>query len=60
MVGARGPVTDPVAKAVHDDFGAEGFLCGPPPMIDAAMAVVETAGVARSDMYADRFSPAKS
>ncbi len=57
--GARGPVTDLVADAVYDGFGAEAFLCGPPPMIDAAMAVLERIGVERSDMYADRFSPAK-
>lgn len=57
--GPRGTVTELLADTVYDGFGAEAFLCGPPPMIDAAMPVLEAIGVDPDDIYADRFSPAK-
>ena len=38
--GPRGTVTELLADTVYDGFGAEAFLCGPPPMIDAAMPVL--------------------
>lgn len=58
--GSRGLVTDLVAETVYDGFGAEGYLCGPPPMIDAGIAVLEQIGVERSDIHADRFIPART
>ncbi len=57
--GARGLVTDVVAAQLQDAFGLEAYLCGPPVMIDAAVAVLETAGFSDSDIHADRFVPAR-
>ena len=57
--GPRGTVTELLADTVYDGFGAEAFLCGPPPMIDAAMPVLEDIGLEPDDIHADRFSPAK-
>ena len=58
--GPRGTVTELLADTVFDGFSAEAFLCGPPPMIDAAMPILEDIGVDPDDIYADRFSPAKT
>jgi len=35
--------------------GAHAYLCGPPPMIDSALAVLQQAGVAREHIHTDRF-----
>jgi NAD(P)H-flavin reductase len=56
--GARGPVADALAATVGDAFGAEAYLCGPPPMIDAAAALLVARGVDPADIHADRFAPA--
>lgn len=32
-----------------------GYVCGPPPMIEAAYAALNTAGVPREQIYAERF-----
>jgi len=58
--GPRGTVTELLADTVFDGFGAEAFLCGPPPMIDAAVPILEEIGVDPDDIYADRFSAAKT
>ena len=55
--GERGLVTDAIKRRFHDGFGAEAYLCGPPPMIDAAMALLEGVGIDRSDMHFDKFTP---
>jgi NAD(P)H-flavin reductase/ferredoxin len=55
--GARGWVTDTVAREVRDAFGAEAFLCGPPPMIDAAIAALRDLGLDPSDIHYDKFTP---
>jgi NAD(P)H-flavin reductase len=57
--GARGLVTEAVAAALSDAFGAEAYLCGPPPMIDAATDLLVRLGVDPSDIHADRFTQAK-
>lgn len=52
--GARGWVTEaltPVRCA-----GAQGYLCGPPPMIDAAVAVMTAAGIAPAQIFFDKFA----
>ncbi|MEQ8696387.1 MAG: FAD-binding oxidoreductase [Bauldia litoralis] len=58
--GARGLVSVLVTDTLYDGFGAEAYLCGPPPMIDAVMPLLEGLGIDPRDIYADRFSPAKS
>ena len=57
--GPRGTVTELLADTVYDGFGSEAFLCGPPPMIDAAMPILKAIGVDSDDIHTDRFSPAK-
>lgn len=57
--GARGPVTALLADTVYDGFGMEAYLSGPPPMIDAAMPLLQEVGFAPEDIYADRFSPSR-
>lgn len=55
--GERGLVTAAIAHRFYDGFGAEAYLCGPPPMIDAAIALLERTGIDRSDIYYDKFTP---
>lgn len=57
--GARGLVTDVVAQRLQDAFGLEAYVCGPSAMIDAAVAVLESAGLSSSDIHADRFVQAR-
>lgn len=55
--GERGMVTDAVARNVFDAFGAEAFLCGPPPMIDAAIPLLRKLGIDGCDIHYDKFTP---
>lgn len=58
--GARGWVHDFISQSLHGDgFGMEAYLCGPPPMIDAAVPVLEQIGILQDDIHADRFIVAK-
>jgi NAD(P)H-flavin reductase/ferredoxin len=57
--GARGLVTDVLAAELGDVFGAEAFLCGPPPMIDAAIEILLAAGLDDADIYYDKFTPTR-
>jgi len=52
--GARGLVTEHLAALLPE--GAHAYLCGPPAMIDAAVAVLAARGVARGHMHCDRFT----
>ena len=52
--GARGLVTDFVADALEP--GTQAYLCGPPAMIDAAVALLQQQGVRREHIHADRFT----
>lgn len=52
--GARGMIPDVLAAVVTP--AAEAYLCGPPAMIDAAVPVLEGAGVARDRIRSDRFT----
>jgi phenol hydroxylase P5 protein len=57
--GERGLVTEAVARLASDLFGAEAYLCGPPPMIDAALVLLTQSGLAEEDIRYDKFTPAK-
>ena len=56
--GERGLVTELILRRVTDGLGAEAYLCGPPPMIDAAVALLHRLGVEPSDIHYDKFTPA--
>ena len=40
--------------------GAQGYMCGPPPMIDAAIAALTAAGIALPDIHYDKFTDAST
>ena len=58
--GRRGLVTEALAEHLGDVFGLEAYVCGPPAMIDAAVGVLQSAGVPSEDIRTDRFAQAKS
>jgi len=53
--GEVGFVTQVAAKHVNPDGIKEAVLCGPPPMIDAAMRVLPRLGVPAEHTYFDKF-----
>jgi NAD(P)H-flavin reductase/ferredoxin len=55
--GARGLVTEFIAKAAEgfEWKQAEAYMCGPPPMIDAAITKLTDAGVSIDDIHYDKF-----
>lgn len=44
------------AEAIGD--GADAYACGPPPLIDAVLPVLQMAGVEPERIYFDKFTPA--
>jgi propane monooxygenase reductase subunit len=54
--GDFGFVTDVVDRREPDLSEAEVYVCGPPPMVDAAMAMLEGKTVAREHIYFDKFT----
>ncbi len=55
--GARGLVTDYISRIEDFDLqGAQAYLCGPPPMIDAAIPVLNNCGVRGRDIFYDKFT----
>lgn len=53
--GEVGLITKTVEKYVDKDTEKEAYLCGPPPMIDAANLVLMRKGVREEDIYYDKF-----
>ena len=55
--GEAGLITDVVDRLEDDDIAdADAYLCGPPPMVDAAIALLERRGVPEAHIYFDRFT----
>ena len=54
--GDFGFVTDTVDRRESDLSEAEVYVCGPPPMVDAAMAMLEGKTVVREHIYFDKFT----
>lgn len=52
--GARGLVTELISTLLED--GAHAYLCGPPAMIDSAVSMLRSCGVAPEHIHADRFT----
>lgn len=52
--GERGLVTEKMPALIEADTHA--YLCGPPAMIDSAVALLRRHGVARESIHADRFT----
>lgn len=53
--GETGFVTQAVERLIHSNGNTEGYLCGPPPMIDAAIKVLTKKGVQEIRIYYDKF-----
>jgi CDP-4-dehydro-6-deoxyglucose reductase/ferredoxin-NAD(P)+ reductase (naphthalene dioxygenase ferredoxin-specific) len=54
----QGFVTDAVAADLGDLSGFKAYFAGPPPMVDAATALVNSRGIETRDIHADAFFPA--
>jgi NAD(P)H-flavin reductase/ferredoxin len=55
--GETGLITEVLARHLPSTRGMEAYLCGPPPMIDAAIDVLRSAGCKDRHIFFDRFVP---
>ncbi|MEW8298516.1 MAG: 2Fe-2S iron-sulfur cluster binding domain-containing protein [Candidatus Thiodiazotropha sp.] len=58
--GLRGMVTEHIVNQLKDWTSAQAYLCGPPPMIDAAMEVLRKQGISDQDIHFDKFLDAST
>lgn len=58
--GLRGMVTEQVAAQPLDWRNTQAYLCGPPPMIDAAIGVLQQQGIGKEHIHFDKFLDASS
>jgi propane monooxygenase reductase component len=54
--GETGLITDVVRRLAGDLKGAHAYVCGPPPMVEAAMEMLTAAGVDEKRVYYDKFT----
>jgi propane monooxygenase reductase subunit len=54
--GDFGFVTDAVDRRESDLSESDIYACGPPPMVEAAMSMLDAKGVARERIYFDKFT----
>lgn len=54
--GETGLITDVVSRLEPDLRDVDAYLCGPPPMVDAATALLVAAGVDEQHIYFDKFT----
>ncbi|MGB9185793.1 MAG: 2Fe-2S iron-sulfur cluster binding domain-containing protein [Solirubrobacteraceae bacterium] len=54
--GERGLITDVVQRSEQELGEVDAYLCGPPPMVDAAIALLDAQGVPESRVYHDKFT----
>jgi propane monooxygenase reductase subunit len=54
--GEAGLITDVVDRLEEDLAEVDAYLCGPPPMVDAAIALLEAKGVPEEHIYFDKFT----
>jgi propane monooxygenase reductase component len=54
--GETGLVTDVVTRLEGELAAVDAYLCGPPPMVDAAIDLLESSGVPASNIYYDKFT----
>lgn len=58
--GLRGMVTEHIPGQMSDWSSTQAYLCGPPPMIDAAIESLKQQGVSNNDIHFDKFLDASS
>jgi propane monooxygenase reductase subunit len=56
VAGEPGLVTDVVKRQQENMSGCEFYLCGPPPMVDAALELLESNGVPLEQVHFDKFT----
>jgi propane monooxygenase reductase component len=54
--GETGLITDVVDRREDDLTDVDAYLCGPPPMVDAAIALLDAKGVPEAHVYFDKFT----
>ena len=54
--GEQGLITDVVERCEQELGEVDAYLCGPPPMVDAAIALLDAKGVPESRVYHDKFT----
>ena len=54
--GETGLITDVVKRHVDDLSGAHAYVCGPPPMVEAAVPLLSMLGVPEEHVYFDKFT----
>ena len=54
--GEVGLITDVVKKHETDLSGTDSYVCGPPPMVEAAIDVLTVLGAPEKNIYYDKFT----
>ncbi|AEA22893.1 FAD-binding oxidoreductase [Pseudonocardia benzenivorans] len=54
--GETGLITDVVKRLESDLSGRDAYVCGPPPMVDAAIPVLTALGVSEQNIFYDKFT----
>jgi propane monooxygenase reductase subunit len=54
--GETGLITDVVKRLAGDLTGQDAYVCGPPPMVEAAMPLLAKLGVDEARIYYDKFT----
>ncbi len=54
--GETGLITEVVKRHASDLRGAHAYVCGPPPMVEAALPLLATLGVEEKRIYYDKFT----
>jgi propane monooxygenase reductase component len=54
--GEVGLVTDVLKRCEPDLAGRDAYVCGPPPMVDAAISTLTGLGVREQDIFYDKFT----
>jgi propane monooxygenase reductase subunit len=54
--GETGLITDVLRRAETDLTGADAYVCGPPPMVEAAVELLPVLGVADKRIFYDKFT----
>jgi len=54
--GETGLITDVVRRNEASLEGVDAYVCGPPPMVDAAMATLHDLGVSEQHIHVDKFT----
>ena len=58
--GETGLITDVVERSRTDFDAVDAYVCGPPPMVEAAQALLMAKGVPESRIYYDKFTTTES